>query len=69
MAKNFAAAKFSPRVRGEFAEQFVSWKFAFRINSDVVISSTNVSDTPCCSTVTTTTNEDDDKDEDGDNDS
>ena len=35
VAKNFAAAKFSPRVRGEFAEQFVSWKSALRrINVD-----------------------------------
>ena len=28
MAKNFAAAKFSPRVRDKFAEEFVSWKSA-----------------------------------------
>ena len=28
VAENFAAAKFAPRVRGEFAEQFVSRKSA-----------------------------------------
>ena len=33
VAKNFAAAKFSPRVRGEFAEQFISWKSLKRTSS------------------------------------